>query len=514
MYDGASRLTGQQYQDGTRATFTYDANSRRTVLSDWTGSYTSTYDQLGRVSSTVNPAGIAITYAYDAIGQREKMVQPTGTFTYVYDPANRVSNLTNPEGHVTTWSYDPVSRLTQQLLANGVVVSNIYDNADRLLVLANIGTGGTTLSSFAYTYDRVGNRTQVIELDGSVVTWIYDEMYQLTHEQRSGPSAYNITYTYDGVGNRTLMAKNGALTTYAYNSGNEIATSQTSAGITTYTFDNDGNQLTTLGPGNQLTTNTWDGENRLTTVALPSGITNTFTYNGDGQRVQKQDSNGTTNGVWDRDNILLETGAQNNTLAVYTLEPDSDGKLVSQIRGVTDSYYLFDGLGSTRCIAGDSGAVTDTYLYSSFAATKGFTRARAAARCVRGVLTRSPRHRAAEVWRIRRSRSRGQASIAMWGARPGTQARPRLRSWPLDRRSGCSSAEPYPPPRPTPIVAAPWLGANRPMKLSRLGKRGGASRCVAAGLVFGAYPLGFSPRSSKTVLPLAGITDTGPARGG
>ncbi len=31
-YDAASRLTGQQYQDGTRATMTYDANSRRTVL--------------------------------------------------------------------------------------------------------------------------------------------------------------------------------------------------------------------------------------------------------------------------------------------------------------------------------------------------------------------------------------------------------------------------------------------------------------------------------------------------
>jgi hypothetical protein len=36
-------------------------------------------------------------------------------------------------------------------------------------------------------------------------------------------------------------------------------------------------------------------------------------------------------------------------------------------------------------------------------------RARAAARCVRGVLTRSPRHRAAEVWRI--------------GANPGAAAR-------------------------------------------------------------------------------------------
>ena len=111
------------------------------------------------------------------------------------------------------------------------------------------------------------------------------------------------------------------------------------------------------------------------------------------------------------------------------------------------------------------------------------------------------------------SRSCGQASFATWGARPGTQTRPRLRSWPLDRRSGCSSAKPYPPPRPIAIVGAPRLGANHPTRLSRfrLGKPGAAPRCVAAGLVSGACSLGFWPRPSKTVLPLAGITDTGPA---
>ena len=208
-YDAASRLIGQQYQDGTRATMTYDANSRRTVLSDWTGLYTSTYDPDGRLSSVVNPAGIAITYNYDAVGQRATMAQPTGTFTYVYDPAGRISNLTNPEGQVTSWSYDANSRVTGQALANGVQVSNTYDNADRLLLLANLGTGGTTLSSFAYTYNPVGNRTQVVEVDGSVVTWSYDPTYQLTNEQRSGANSYNITYAYDGVGNRTLMVNSG-----------------------------------------------------------------------------------------------------------------------------------------------------------------------------------------------------------------------------------------------------------------------------------------------------------------
>ena len=59
----------------------------------------------------------------------------------------------------------------------------------------NLASGGTTLSSFNYTHDPVGNRTQIVEADGDVVTWSYDPTYQLTNEQRSGTNSYNITYT-------------------------------------------------------------------------------------------------------------------------------------------------------------------------------------------------------------------------------------------------------------------------------------------------------------------------------
>ena len=180
------------------------------------------------------------------------MAQPTGAFTYVFDQAGPDQHLTNPEGQVTSWSYDAASRVTAQLLANGVRVSNTYDNADRLLLLANLTSTGTTLSSFNYAYNAVGYRTRVMEVDGSVVTWSYDPTYQLTNEQRSGANSYNITYTYDAVGNRTLMVNSAAPTTYTYNAANEMATSQTSAGTTTYTFDGDGNLLTSLAAGQPI----------------------------------------------------------------------------------------------------------------------------------------------------------------------------------------------------------------------------------------------------------------------
>ena len=82
--------------------------------------------------------------------------------------------------------------------------------------------------------------------------------------------------------------------------------------------------------------------------------------------MQKQDSTGTTKHVWDGQKILLETDGSNIIQVVYTLEPEHYGNLISQRRSGTTSFYLFDGLGSTRQLVGSTGSVTDSYLYDSF----------------------------------------------------------------------------------------------------------------------------------------------------
>jgi YD repeat-containing protein len=92
------------------------------------------------------------------------------------------------------------------------------------LLLTSLTSGGATSSSFNYTYDPVGNRIQVLEAKGDVVTWSYDPTQQLTNEQRSGANSYSISYTYDSVGNRTLLLNNGAPTTCTYNAANELVT--------------------------------------------------------------------------------------------------------------------------------------------------------------------------------------------------------------------------------------------------------------------------------------------------
>src|SRR5262249_6304908 len=199
----------------------------------------------------------------------------------------------------TRWTYDAADRTTTQRLANGIRASYGCDDADRLLKLANINSAGTTISSFYYALDTVGNRTRVVEVNGDRVTWSYDNVYQLKRETRSGVNAYDISYSYDLAGNRKTMLTGGVTTTSAYDNATQLLTLKDNTGTTTFSVDSNGNQTAKTVPGGGRTTNTGDYEDRLTRAVLASGTRNTFVYDADGKRVQKQDSTGTTKPIWD-----------------------------------------------------------------------------------------------------------------------------------------------------------------------------------------------------------------------
>src|SRR5207245_980642 len=143
-------------------------------------------------------------------------------FTAAYDGAGRGTYLVNPDVQRTSWSYNNVDRVLAQRLANGVRASYTWNDADQLTRLVNITGTGTTISSFLYRVDGVGNRQGVTESDGTRVTWSYDKTYQLTHERRSGANAYNMTYQYDPVGNRSIMFDSGARSTYVFDAANQL----------------------------------------------------------------------------------------------------------------------------------------------------------------------------------------------------------------------------------------------------------------------------------------------------
>ena len=352
-----------------------DVIGSRTLLADATGRYTAVFDPLDRLGSRTNPANKRVTYVYDGISQRRRLTDPDGGLvTTVYDAIGEMTQVVNAQSLRTTFAYDPAGRRTVKKLANTSRTSFTFDNANRVTRLVNIKASGVTISSFGYQYDKTTRRTGVTEATGDRVTWTFDPTYQLVNERRSGVHSYNVTYTYDPIGNRTVKTDGGALTTSTYDVANRLTYAQDSTGRTTFVFDAAGNQIKETSPTLQVTTSVWDFENLNKATLLPDSSRVTSVYDGDKLRVEKDTTAATAKFIFDGQNILLETDGTNLTQAVYTLEPNEFGKLVSQRQLQTgiwvQIYYAFDALGSTDSLTDSSAVITDTYTYFAFGLIK------------------------------------------------------------------------------------------------------------------------------------------------
>jgi RHS repeat-associated protein len=333
--------------------------------------YDYSYDAFQRLEQVNYPNGSKISYTYDANNQIKTLTAapPAGsgqaqTTTYDYDGLNRLEGVGTANGS-TSFDYDPLGLLTAEHLPNGVTSTYGYDNLNRLTNISQ-QKGGTVITSYTYTLDNAGNRLGVAEAGGQSIQWTYDNLYRLTSETRKSGSTTvaQTSFTYDAVGNRLSQQSttNGHSSTvqYTYNELDQL----TSANSIQYQYDERGN-LAKETNGSQVTEYQFDAANRLAHVILPGQSTVTNTYDADGRRVKQVTGSQTTNYLWDETSlygdVVLETTSGVNTS--YAL---AGNKLISQSRNGATSYYLQDGQGSTRTLTNSAGTVTDTYDYTAF----------------------------------------------------------------------------------------------------------------------------------------------------
>jgi YD repeat-containing protein len=67
---------------------------------------------------------------------------------------------------VTTIAYDPLNRELTKTAANGVVTSHLYDAAGNESSRWQVNPAGAGLTAYTATYDAVGNKQSVAEIDG------------------------------------------------------------------------------------------------------------------------------------------------------------------------------------------------------------------------------------------------------------------------------------------------------------------------------------------------------------
>uniref|UniRef100_UPI00201224AD RHS repeat-associated core domain-containing protein n=1 Tax=Argonema antarcticum TaxID=2942763 RepID=UPI00201224AD len=387
QYDAQNRLIKKEFSAASGqvpVTFTYTPSGQIDKIVDARGTTSFKYDERNHLISRTDPNGVylasghTIEYGYDGLGNRTEVRTPNGNVAYTYDEQNRLKTVTSSQG-TTSYFYDVAGNLVKTELPNAVVETRDYDQLNRLKLVKNV-KDGVVVSSFDYTLDLVGHRRVITEQNGRKVEYEYDSLYRLTKETINDAVAGNriIEYTYDKVGNR--LTKNDSvegITTYTYDDNDRLKTEELKKNNVVvqtieYRYDDNGNLKSRIKNGVEEVSYTWDKENRLIGVRKANGEVISYQYDSDGVRVSSTVNGVKTEYLVDK-NLpyaqVLEERVNNGLTAGYVYGND----LISQQRGSEKSFYLVDGLGSTRGLTNGSGVVTDRYSYDAFGNLIGST---------------------------------------------------------------------------------------------------------------------------------------------
>jgi RHS repeat-associated protein len=324
-YDVLGRITTVAYNDpSSNITQTYDLGTtgvgKLSSVTDPSGATSYTYDAYGRVASrstTINaPAGSGqsnitktISYARDGIGRVTAITYPSGKvlgISYGTGSDKRVTGYTlapnsstagttlisgiqyfplgGPESWMlggTTKDYtrliDQNSRIEKYTTPSGYRKLS-FDDAGRITSIGDyLGTSTTASSTQTFGYDNSGRLTSFTGFTSSGIN--------AATGQGNAAITQSQSFTYDNNGNRLTSNLNGITSTYAYLSGSNKL-SAVSGGISrTNTLDAAGNLTAVTGSSNPMTL-TYDDRGRLKT-ALASGTTTTYSINYQQFRVRK-----------------------------------------------------------------------------------------------------------------------------------------------------------------------------------------------------------------------------------
>jgi RHS repeat-associated protein len=351
-------------------TFTHDANGNIETWSDDSIQpggpiYTYTYDKLNRVDTLTNHlVGKSLDYDYDPFGNREKLVLKEGETevfanTYLHNKQEQLTHLYESPTQFMRFMYYPTGRLKTKYFP-GELVRAEYDYFDdgNFKTIAYKKSDETVLSSFAYSYDNIGNVDDMTDLEG-LHDYGYDKVYQITSATQ--PSSPAETYTYDPADNRKTSAE---YPDWSYDDNNRLKTYN---GVS-FEYDNNGN--TVKKTENQSIINYhYDYANRLRQVHLPDTRVAKYTYDYLGRRIKKDVDGVVTWYLYDKFTMLAELDGSGTINARYTFTPDGFEPL-SLIKADNTYLYTNDHLGTPQKLTTVNGAVVWSADYTSFGETE------------------------------------------------------------------------------------------------------------------------------------------------
>ena len=356
------------------------------------------YDKLNRLVRSLDAEGYVIDSRYDGVGNVTSTTAYANAVVYdsaidlldhiptadandrlnqfIYDANSRLSELTDAEGYVSRNVYDAVGNQISQTLyldkidrtdpAKQQTVSMRYDAMNRVVSQISPLEIETT-----YTYDAVGNQTQVTEAANTLLArsfdYIYDDVNQLVEE--INPELTRTRHVYDAAGQmvehyQAYGLPEQRLTQNVFDgNGRIIETTHPDSTITRFDYDAVGNLERRIDAADstdeRASVFVYDKLNRVLDETLAVGtaaaISKRYAYDAFGNRTLEvigygSDDARSTDFVYDKNNrlivqtdgngisTLLDYDAYGNVIQRTTARLDIAGVPVGPTQTISMSY--------------------------------------------------------------------------------------------------------------------------------------------------------------------------------
>jgi len=318
------------------------------------------YDDLGRLTKTINPDGSTRTTQYYDDTLSKINIDESGSQSYTQQDAlgRLIKNGKIKDGK---WiyresTYDIQNKLVKSTDYNGNVTQYYYDQIGQLIECIN-SLGEST----KYEYSLSGKPTKIITASGNTTSYEYDNIGQLL--KMTNALGFTELYAYDLNGNLIYSKdKAGGISSYTFDSFNRKVKEQKSNQITVYQYDVD-DHLIKIQDSSGAISQIFTPDGLLKKKIMPDGRYIEYDYDIRGQVVSIRDYFGNlTSYTYDMRGRLNKV-ITNNKATEYSYYPNSLLSQTTYPNGIIEKNTYENGLLTKRIYNHPNGTQINNFNY-------------------------------------------------------------------------------------------------------------------------------------------------------
>ncbi|MGA2175353.1 MAG: RHS repeat-associated core domain-containing protein [Verrucomicrobiota bacterium] len=358
-WDNLQRLTSTTFLDGTYTTNIY-VNLDLVETIDRLGNQTKYgYDGLRHLVAVTNALGNVTRYNYCTCGALENMQDALNHYTYYYyDIAGRRVNIVYPDLTSITNNYNPLSQVTNKTDGAGISTTNWY--TDQGLLYASSNAFGQV---FVRWFDIEDRLTNSVDANGVGITNTYDNLARVLTRSYPGGGVERFGYSAFGLVAYTNQLTN--VTLYGYDGARrKIAETNALSQVTQYAYDPAGDLTNLTDANNHSTGWGYDVYGRATNKVDATG-TSILQYQYDADnRLTNRWSIAKTNTAYAYDNVGNLTGVTYYFNHALSFSYDAMNRMTSMSDGIGTTTFTYTPTGQLTSESGPWAGDTVSYAYS------------------------------------------------------------------------------------------------------------------------------------------------------